>query len=289
LVVIAIIGILVALLLPAIQAARESARRVECTNKLKQIGLALLNYENTHGVFPAGTMYSIPQHCDANGRCEGVPLVIPILPFLEQQSLESLYNYKTAKGDWKFNGYDVSFYHCPSYTEFSDVPNRRDYYAVQGGSSPATTASWGSVYTDGMFVANRWRAVRDVRDGASHTLAVGESNHPHGGSHWSASHGGAAGPPYWYDGGVTSRSMLPQTWLLGRSLRVTKHPINSRLLPDSDYTVYNEIPFGSAHPSGAGFVFVDGHVAFLSELIDMTTYGLLGAINDGRILTGDDH
>ena len=79
LVVIAIIGILIALLLPAVQAARESARRSQCTNHLKQIGLAVLNYENTHGVIPI----SIAHYQEAGVDGNGLSWMVGILPFIE--------------------------------------------------------------------------------------------------------------------------------------------------------------------------------------------------------------
>jgi prepilin-type N-terminal cleavage/methylation domain-containing protein len=88
LVVIAIIGVLVALLLPAIQAAREAARRMQCSNNLKQIGLAIHNYESAHGAFPAG-----------NSAIKGSSLgpytstwTIDILPHIEQQALYDLWD-----------------------------------------------------------------------------------------------------------------------------------------------------------------------------------------------------
>ena len=95
LVVIAIIGILVALLLPAVQAAREAARRGQCVNNLKQHGLALLNYESTNKIFPAGrhgcAAVNNYDNCTSNPLKEdGASFFVALLPFLEEQSLYSL-------------------------------------------------------------------------------------------------------------------------------------------------------------------------------------------------------
>src|SRR3954463_7725038 len=103
LVVIAIIGVLVSLLLPAVQQARESARRISCTNRLKQIGLALLNYESSHKVFPTayitanpaaigsafGVSYGDQYHNGPSGFAWGALL----LPFLEQQGLYTQFDF----------------------------------------------------------------------------------------------------------------------------------------------------------------------------------------------------
>ncbi|HEX3601865.1 MAG TPA: DUF1559 domain-containing protein, partial [Lacipirellulaceae bacterium] len=88
LVVIAIIGILVALLLPAIQAARESARRMQCTNNLKQVGIALLNYENSKKSLPPGSSYGRTDPKEQKGTW-----VVFILPFLEEPAISSQYDF----------------------------------------------------------------------------------------------------------------------------------------------------------------------------------------------------
>ena len=89
LVVIAIIGILIALLLPAVQAAREAARRMQCSNKLRQIGLAMHNYHDTHRVFPPGAIAFVDS-CPPSGyraQDQGPPWSVLILPYIERMSL----------------------------------------------------------------------------------------------------------------------------------------------------------------------------------------------------------
>ena len=105
LVVIAIIAVLIALLLPAVQAAREAARRISCTNNLKQIGLALHNYESANSVFPPGR---INTYVAGNGHCWGA--YSQMLPFLEQQSI--------------FNAMNFSMNPDPDYTTSSSVVNK---------------------------------------------------------------------------------------------------------------------------------------------------------------------
>ena len=88
LVVIAIIGVLIALLLPAIQAAREAARRTQCSNNLRQLGLAVLNYESSNGNLPAGGVTEGP----CCGTKSGINWAISILPFMEHQTLYDRYD-----------------------------------------------------------------------------------------------------------------------------------------------------------------------------------------------------
>ena len=93
LVVIAIIGILIALLLPAVQAAREAARRMQCSKNLKEITLAIHNYNAAYGCFPAGTIidYINIEKCQAD--CRGTSFYISTLPYFEEQQVENFYDY----------------------------------------------------------------------------------------------------------------------------------------------------------------------------------------------------
>ncbi len=130
LVVIAIIGVLVALLLPAVQAAREAARRMLCVNNLKQMGIALHNYESSIGSFPSGeiSVLSNPNWTIPVGNCNAAPaelgpgwgLFALTFPYLEQQALANALNFNLGIADpsnQTVRGTKVAAYVCPS-----DVP-----------------------------------------------------------------------------------------------------------------------------------------------------------------------
>jgi prepilin-type N-terminal cleavage/methylation domain-containing protein/prepilin-type processing-associated H-X9-DG protein len=96
LVVIAIIAVLIALLLPAVQAAREAARRIQCTNNLKQLGLAIANYESSTGSIPLGDVFNTSTApCTSPGfghNCQNTPWFVLALPFIEQVTLYNSFN-----------------------------------------------------------------------------------------------------------------------------------------------------------------------------------------------------
>lgn len=301
LVVIAIIAILIALLLPAVQQAREAARRTQCKNNLKQIGLALYNYESTVGVFPSGAYWN---QWNSGVRYQQGSLLTHLLPYMEQANafneipfeappLPSL-NVNNARDDnnvllrKKFN---VPGYRCPSDTAGDGFNNRatvQNYAGSKGasfagqplGGNPNGSPSCPDVYrsfarggrdgngVSGPFYRNgRSCAIRDIRDGLSNTIFVGEvrpecSNH------------------------------IRQGWLNannGQGMFSTLYPINLDTCNTSNTSGCNwwnnwteEFGFKSQHIGGAQFLMGDGSVHFISENIDHGVYNNLGAKADGN-------
>ena len=201
LVVIAIIGVLVSLLLPAVQAAREAARRAQCTNNLKQIGLAFHNYHDTHNVFPPA--YRI-QPGGGNGHGEPDPSTRDVgpgwawgallLPFLEQRPLHDHLDFALpcwAPAQYPFVETRLSVFLCPSASE-TDKPvevknagnqtvatfGRSTYVANAGQDEPwvFTVDSYQGI-ADGPLYRNSTTRFADVTDGLSNTVFVGE-HHP---------------------------------------------------------------------------------------------------------------
>jgi prepilin-type N-terminal cleavage/methylation domain-containing protein len=178
LVVIAIIGVLVGLLLPAVQQAREAARRVSCSNNFKQMGLAVHSHENALRHYPAAFVQ------DSTGAVTsdwGVSA--QLLPFIEQAPLGNAVRVAIAAGTSykdqvvdgkKLCNYRVNTLLCPS--EINDRPRGTDYYPTNIGWNHGTGQILppGASGCNGPFGVNQKSRPRDMRDGLSNTLAAGE-------------------------------------------------------------------------------------------------------------------
>lgn len=299
LVVIAIIGILIALLLPAVQAAREASRRTQCANNLKQVGLGILNFENSYKKLPAGHEIDITIHCAA-GDCRGNSMWLTILPYMEQANLEEMYNKVlgwNSANITQFGNQVLAPYVCPSDGRWSQYPNRRNYFGVAGGKNVASHGWRGDVCFDGTFAMSklqgpdRQRRIADIRDGTSQTLATGESMHA---TKWGLGPGYGigtqGGPVGWLTGSacVKTPTLCDDTrQSYGRDLRNTsRFPINFTI-PDIADDMDNDLPFGSFHPGGAQFLYVDGHVAFIRQSVSMQPYQWASTHAGGEGLDSD--
>lgn len=189
LVVIAIIAILIALLLPAVQQAREAARRSSCKNNLKQLALALHNYESVHLTFPPGYLHKVdPAGSAANFMGFGWGTMI--LPQLEQTAIYNEFNFNVPIFDianLSSREQKVQTYLCPSDTFSEDIFVVRDEnstpperyrgasYAANWGPATATVNLDDTpIASQGVFYRNSRTRFRDITDGLSNTLALGE-------------------------------------------------------------------------------------------------------------------
>jgi len=282
LVVIAIIAILVALLLPAVQQAREAARRSSCKNNLKQIGLALHNYHDTHNVFPPGFVYN--QNGTPHPEWGWSAM---ILPFVEQASLYDALDIKVTPRD---NVTDpdllttvINTYRCPSDTA-PDINDTRDSHGaanyvgnhgVEDGLNDANDGTYQMSLNSqsGIFGRNSKVRMRDITDGTSNTIAVGEraweiSNDSGGKDRCAAGIWTGANNSSFCD--TCDKAVAAITGITGIGINETSMDrVTTSPAPDTAADTFScRRSFSSLHKGGAQFLLMDGSVRFLSENID---------------------
>jgi prepilin-type N-terminal cleavage/methylation domain-containing protein/prepilin-type processing-associated H-X9-DG protein len=281
LVVIAIIGLLVALLLPAIQSSREASRRLQCTNNLKQIGLALLNYESSHKVFPPGYVSQF----DASGTDTGPGWgwAAMILPQMDESPIHNVIHFDLPI-EHPMNGVRVAVintYLCPS-EDFRHVwqAKRTDgspicevaesnYVAMFGTTEPGVDG-------DGMFFRNSKIKISDITDGTSKTIAAGERTHQLGRATWVGSVTNAVLFP---EDDNTQAQGVPET-----GAGMTLGHAGEGIGPGATGGDVNQ--FYSLHGQGANFVFADGHVSILPSSMDPLSFQALATRAGNETISG---
>lgn len=185
LVVVSIIGLLVALLLPAVQAAREAARRMNCSNNLKQIGLALHNYHSVHDVFPLGVAKNYLSKKTGYQPWVGWSIHAQILPYMEQASLYNAANFSWApSGDPQtcdpinatVRGTRIAAFLCPS-DPSGGSPSLNSYYGCYGTTTNGMCCNAAGMTTGGtgLFTVYSTYGLRDCIDGTGQTIAFAEA------------------------------------------------------------------------------------------------------------------
>jgi prepilin-type N-terminal cleavage/methylation domain-containing protein/prepilin-type processing-associated H-X9-DG protein len=284
LVVVAIIGILVGLLLPAIQFAREAARRTSCTNNLKQIGLAIQNYHDAYKVLPPGYLAVFDTTGNENGPGWGWAALV--LPYLEEGNLHRTIQFGLSIESPTNAGprtTQITTYLCPSDSpepiwipttyDLSGTPKQTicdvasaNYIGVFGTTEPGVNG-------DGIFFRNGKLALRNITDGTSHTIAVGERSHRLCQATWV--------------GAVSNANLYPPP---GSSAPPVVDNSTGMILghtgdgngPGAADSHANQ--FSSMHGAGANFLFADGHVQFLDETIEYKTYMALSTRAGGEVI-----
>jgi prepilin-type N-terminal cleavage/methylation domain-containing protein/prepilin-type processing-associated H-X9-DG protein len=307
LVVIAIIGVLVALLLPAVQAAREASRRSSCSNNLKQLGLSMLNYEDTFKTLPGGV--------GRYGCCWGTWMV-RVLPFMEQGALGNIYvnsdgNDGTGQ---RYNGATnvmvttkrIKSFTCPSdfpnaplssitnhnygvnygNTSFFQVPLTAAGITVQFLGAPFMSYTASSDGGDGPVNAGAVSAFKDlygrpvrlaeVTDGTSATvmaaeLIQGQANALHGFSWW----GGGSGFVTFM-----APNSNQQDVLVGGICNADKR--NPPCTTTGTTSAPRMAATRSRHPNGVQAVFCDGHISFVTNNISFVTWNAIGTSQGGE-------
>jgi prepilin-type N-terminal cleavage/methylation domain-containing protein/prepilin-type processing-associated H-X9-DG protein len=323
LVVIAIIGILISLLLPAVQAAREAARRMQCNNNLKQISLAAHNYHDTNGAFPpvfrSGFNFTTPKV-----RKRGFSLYIHLLPYMEMSNLYGMWDFtdpdKAFVGDMDSNAAKGPNLLCPSEPSDENPLNYGNKHIQSGTTMPprhikvtsycgnSGTRSYhpdsGFYKADGVFIMTGPDSqpkpnqspikMASITDGTSNTFFFGERSRTDANYDSFAAQGWDWELKYYGNWCGASRLVVSHQTLSGYS------PINytvpfsyeNRAIASppcsstQDFKYYIDMrlcAYGSSHPGGANISYADGSVHFYSETIPLVVLRALSTRAGGEV------
>ncbi len=261
LVVIAIIGILIGMLLPAVQAVREAARRTQCSNHLRQIALAFHSHESSFQIFPTGGWDWFRPPNQATGKDQHAGWGYQILPFIEANNL-----YQSDPLTIVGTPNDVFF--CPSRRGMQAIDGEDNYFPrfnVPVVKRALCDYAGSNREQNGVLMRKQEVRIGDILDGTSNTLMVGEKRMNLqflGQLQDDDNEGFSAG---WNEDTIR-RTDLP--------------PAPDWQSPTGD----GEKLFGSSHPGTLNFSFADGSVHSLSMQISPVTFSLLGNRHDGQVV-----
>jgi prepilin-type N-terminal cleavage/methylation domain-containing protein/prepilin-type processing-associated H-X9-DG protein len=277
LVVIAIIGVLIGLLIPAVQRTREMASRLKCANNLKQIGLALQAYHDRNNGFPPG--YQTLVAADNSDLGPGWGWAAFLLDDIEQGNVKQQINFDLQISD-PANAFarvqQVAIYNCPSevregtFTVVDASGNpicdvaRGSYMAMNG----VLGVSGDAFDNNGAFIRNRHMRVRDIKDGMSNTLFVGERASSMSNTTWTGAVTNGVVPALKYPDSADqlANAELAPALVLAHGSKF--HLPNNPLVFDADAT-------SSYHIGGVNFLFGDGSVRPINNAINGLTYEAL--------------
>jgi prepilin-type N-terminal cleavage/methylation domain-containing protein/prepilin-type processing-associated H-X9-DG protein len=287
LVVIAIIAVLISLLLPAVQAAREAARRVQCVNNLMNVGVALQNYESAYELLPPGVV-------NDTGPIQSAPKgyhaswMLQLLPFLEQGSVARRFDDRPgvyAAANQTARSMVISIFLCPSDGGSRTGGNRvamNNYAACHNDVEAPIDAT-----NTGVFYLNSHLRSEDVTDGTANTIYIGEKVLADAALGWASG----------------TRDTLRNTGTSPNRTAALAGFFPGEVEPDAGASTDSLAPaasaaggtqnlgfvggFGSSHAGGANFGFGDGSVRFIKNAINAQVYRYLGNRADGEMLSAD--
>lgn len=293
LVVIAIIGILIGLLMPAVQMVREAARRTQCSNNLKQMALAMQNYYDVNRHFPPG--YEHPSQAMWSAF---------LLPHIEQNNL---FRTLDMSGPWDVDGSPnelacatyIQMFQCPSTDVVQHHPTGQgfanrvpcNYLACSSGLINRESGELpfaGSPDSDGIFFRNSKTRMADITDGSSNTVLIGEALFAI--DVWGQDYDESwEVVDHWYIGSNQFQIENPKNGPdnseeISEALGSTACPINSTKIDGAPIND-KELCFSSDHPTGIQVAFADGHVRFIAENINPVVWSAVGSRSAGEVQT----